>query len=628
METWDIPAHNNNTSMEMDIASFHSGTTNTSHQDETSINSNLSSVVSISQPLPPAEGTTFSALLNLLSSMVGGGSLSLPLAFCLSGNAGVSPVLLLFFAITADFSIMCLIDSSRLQFGIGPRARRKSSYEAVAQAAFGPRMKEFSMVLVVLICFFGCVGYCVLLRDLMDPLAHYLSHLLSGSQSSSSGLNTSSTISISKIFEFLQSSNDNETAQSVRGPSFMENTTMWVIILCITPLCTLQTLTSLQNVGAASMVAVTLVAMCISYRSYQCNFSDTDYHIRHGNWKTFINYTPVDFNSFLTSLPLLLSCYICHFNVISVHNEFRTPTTKKIKKTIHCTTLISTLFYLWIGWAGSLYANCTPSGHVQGNVLLDFPDGDDLLLMGRICLACTIAFAFPMMVLPARDTILRLFDARFLKHSKNPAHNLRDGTVPTEIDDHREMWANGLSALGGVSGAGGEDISACSVPSSYKENAEEQGVAPMEMDSNFFDPLLENDGLAPVPTISFDNLLENQKIPKITMTKDHEEERPDRTRSIVGICFFWIGAILASFVHSVDVVWGLAGSSIAILIGFLIPFAAFVKISHRAGKKSFGGGYKSDFGSGTVRVKIAKVLVVIYTILMTACTWHAFATTF
>ena len=82
------------------------------------------------------------------------------------------------------------------------------------------------------------------------------------------------------------------------------------------------------------MFSVTMVGVCITYRSYQCNFTSSDYHIRHGSWKSFLSFEPHNFNQVLTSLPLLLSCYICHFNVLTVHNEFRTPTKSKIQKTI------------------------------------------------------------------------------------------------------------------------------------------------------------------------------------------------------------------------------------------------------------------------------------------------------
>merc|ERR1712012_667350 len=59
---------------------------------------------------------------------------------------------------------------------------------------------------------------------------------------------------------------------------------------------------------------------------------------------------------------------------------------------------------------GSMYGNCTESGVVEGNVLLSFEEGDILLVIGRMCLSLTITFAFPVLVVPARDTFLRGVD--------------------------------------------------------------------------------------------------------------------------------------------------------------------------------------------------------------------------
>jgi len=48
-------------------------------------------------------GTTSSARFNILSTMVGGGSLSLPLAFQKSGNALLGPFMLLLVAVITEF---------------------------------------------------------------------------------------------------------------------------------------------------------------------------------------------------------------------------------------------------------------------------------------------------------------------------------------------------------------------------------------------------------------------------------------------------------------------------------------------------------------------------------------------
>lgn len=119
------------------------------------------------------QGTIFSARFNLLSSMVGGGSLSLPLAFHQTGNMLVAPLLLIVTAAIAQQSIIFLVKAgiystgSRENLGDGVRGgvsnkKGTASYENVAMQAFGPYARVFSMALVFACCFFGSIGYCVL----------------------------------------------------------------------------------------------------------------------------------------------------------------------------------------------------------------------------------------------------------------------------------------------------------------------------------------------------------------------------------------------------------------------------------------------------------------------------------
>ena len=108
-------------------------------------------------------------------------------------------------------------------------------------------------------------------------------------------------------------------------------------------------------------------------------------------------------------IPLFISCYVCHYNIPVVHNELRNPTVERVQWWLKSTVWGSTLFYLTLGIAGSAYGACAPGDSVHGNILLDFAEDDPLLLIGRLCLAVTIALAFPMLTIPARDILIRLY---------------------------------------------------------------------------------------------------------------------------------------------------------------------------------------------------------------------------
>lgn len=131
-------------------------------------------------------------------------------------------------------------------------------------------------------------------------------------------------------------------------------------------------------------------------------------------WHQYMNYIPetnqglgVAFHDLLNSLPILLSVFMCHFNVLPVHNELAKPTQKRVKTLFSSSIWGACLFYLFVGFSGSMYGNCTPNGVVEGNVLLSFEEDDALLVVGRLCLSLTITAAFPILVVPCRDVILR-----------------------------------------------------------------------------------------------------------------------------------------------------------------------------------------------------------------------------
>lgn len=183
-------------------------------------------------------GTTASARFNILATMVGGGSLSLPLAFQKSGNAFTGPFLLILTAVITEFCFRVHVNSARIASPVSASAttRGNDSFERITAIAFGKQANVFSMFLVTAMCFFGTVGYAVLLRDMLQPITDYLWH-----------------------------------TSLPPGPDARNNASMWAVVLAVTPLCTMQTLTALKPFGAASMMSVLILGSCIVYRALQCN---------------------------------------------------------------------------------------------------------------------------------------------------------------------------------------------------------------------------------------------------------------------------------------------------------------------------------------------------------------------
>jgi amino acid permease len=447
------------------------------------------------------EGTTESARFNILNTMVGGGSLSLPLAFQTSGNL-FGMFLLVVTAVITEFCFRILVKSARLLSPITQHPGQ-DSFESISRAAFGQRVGVFSRGLVMSMCFFGIVGCSVLLRDMLMPVTNY-------------------------IF-----SADNLAP----GPTWRNNVTMLFVVLAVTPLCTLRTLTSLQKFGALSMCSILLLGLCVVYRSLQCVFLANDDGDDDGETNAHFHLGPRSWRDVLNVFPLYVSCYVCHYNILTVHNELRDPSPARVRWWLRSTILSATTFYLVLGSSGALYAPCTATGRISGNVLLNFDVNDPLLLVGRMCLAITLTLAFPMMTIPARDILMR----RTLQEFPTEAAVTYLASTPAIQDCRQEPLL-------------GEQVFYL------------RSIAPSGPSAS---------GRADPSSLA--------------------------SRFLASMTVLWTGAGLASFVSSIDIVWDLVGSSLSVLLCFIIPCASYVVIMgrHQKVERELNGSSQSNaFTSG------------------------------
>mmetsp|Transcript_52724 Transcript_52724/g.127801 ORF Transcript_52724/g.127801 Transcript_52724/m.127801 type:complete len:669 (-) Transcript_52724:195-2201(-) len=557
-------------------------------------------------------GTISSARFNILSTMVGGGCLSLPLAFQQSGNAFVGPITLIVTGLVTDFCFRLLVASAnhldkintnntsasndRQQQQQQQRSRNtttndrysnlppgKDTFESITSAAFGPKAYVFSMTLVVLMCFFGAVGYSVLLRDMMEPINDTLvDHLWGHNNNSNSNSNTtnstippnSTTMSsflVATPWEGLFASSDRDNAAdgeyfydyyfdadsesddaaTPKQQSWLQkNLTLFVVILLVTPFCTLRHLTALKDCGAASMTSVLILGSCIVFRSIQCNVNGggSSSSAPKQPWYTYLTYFPSSWRELLDAVPLYISCFVCHYNILPVHNELQNPTPKRVSWWLRSTTWFAVTLYMIMGFAGSSYAHCTSTGEISGNVLLDFDENDPLLFVGRMCLAVTITLAFPMLVIPARDIMIRSWIAPMLSKRRQQQRQQQQQNGTTS--DGR-----GTSQLQTVHEEGESDNN----PSTTQSHSNDEEESELEQ------PLLSPD-----------------------VTTDGEEVEEESVAHIsfmilllTSIVIFWTAGAVASCVESIDIVWDLLGSSLSILLSYLIPAGTYLVITAR-----------------------------------------------
>ncbi|CAN0383842.1 unnamed protein product [Ectocarpus sp. 12 AP-2014] len=298
------------------------------------------------------QGTVTGAVATLLGTLLGGGVLSLPFALRRSGIV-FGAILLLLTSFATDFTVFTLVSCSRRSGG--------SSYESVADVAFGRRAKLLCMALVVCVTYLPLVGYTILLRDLLAPLAEVALNRTLGSPA--------------------------------------RNLLVSALVVLIYPACTLRTLTALRHLSFLSVLAVSLLTVFIGLRAGECAASV-------GVPASAVNLWPEDgWSGALQAIPIYICAFGCHFNVLPVHGELAKPTRERLHRLVHWTIGLVTAFYALVMTLGYTYGACT--GGVSDNILNNFSTDDTLMNVGRVGLAVTLLVSFPLLTVPLIGTLVR-----------------------------------------------------------------------------------------------------------------------------------------------------------------------------------------------------------------------------
>ncbi|GMI16442.1 hypothetical protein TrLO_g9262 [Triparma laevis f. longispina] len=418
-------------------------------------------------------GTISSAVFNLTTTMVGGGVLSLPYAFSKSGLL-TGYLLLLLFACVSDFTVYSLVSCSRRS--------GEATFEGVARAGLGHTGYVVCLICVILTTFLAVIGYSVLLRDLLLPLAtHFIDDRIT--------------------------------------KGFWGNEIMCITAGLVTPLMFMKSLTALKPMGVVGCTTIFCLAMCIAYRTSTC--VDDPQYIYEDTPAPSDYPEPKDLGDYITwtgkamdvldSIPIFICTFVCHFNVLPVHHELHTPTRNRLRTLIHTTFTVTSLFYAFVGTVGSFVGRCPYFVNanfdvldVQGNILNNFSDDDPIMNIGRACLSCTITLAFPLLVVPCRDMIVRL------------------GVKLLNNDD--------------------EDLNAS---------------------------LLKGDALN-----------NSSHLRSISQNSAETVKDPNKFITVAATLFvFWGGLSVACVVDDIEVVWDVLGSTISILIAFLLPSACYLVLA-------------------------------------------------
>jgi len=446
--------------------------------------------------------------------------LSLPFAI---QKAGIALGLVYLFGAGAlsAFSIRLLLSSSRRSGA--------QSYQDVALKAFGKKMKYFTMFLLVSLTFLASVAYLVLARDLAVPVVE-------------------SYITETKL-------------------SKMQGN--WVSVICLSPvipLCFAKSLHSLRFTSLSSLFALSLLSGIIIYRCIQ-RAGERPIKLSEVKWAS------TDISESLYAIPFMQLSFMCHFNVLPVHTGLRKPTRRRLDHVVFFTIFVAIIFYTAVALSGYLYAfdhkcdehsSSTCSDYVSDNILNVFDLKDGLVDTGRIGFLCALMFSFPLLVLPCRDTLLMLInDMTHDNHLERPPRRLSD-----LVEDQVVVSDTNYVALG-------DQLD--------RDCFEDEESATASFSNDVYETpggeVLSIIDSSDSPEFRTPHIRRQQRKLRLNLMAPFRCCSSEGFKHILSTIVLLVLAVLIMFiVPGVAVVWNITGSTVGMLLGFILPATFYIKI--------------------------------------------------
>jgi amino acid permease len=294
------------------------------------------------------------ATFNLLSTIVGGGTLSLPYAFSKCGYMGGSILVVISICISIiSLQTLCILS----------RKLGSSKYAEVMERAIGPIYGDLANWLIVFMLIFVVIAFMILEKDIAGNIIDYFLGYGSYGQRYKSVI-----LIILTVFSF--------------------------------PVMIAKSLYALRHVSYLGTGSVFLLLIVILIKSVSVNLQNPQlFAAKSQAW-------PQQNSDVLYSLPIILIAFLCQFNVLGVYSNLYDPLPQRMNQVLGYSIGGSGVIYIFFGVAGYLFAY----DNTMDNILNNFSPHDPSLIIARIGLLCTIICQIPMVVVPCRDSLIQLIE--------------------------------------------------------------------------------------------------------------------------------------------------------------------------------------------------------------------------
>lgn len=297
--------------------------------------------------------TPAGGVFTLMASMLGGAMLTLPFATARIG-IGLSLLISLLSALASESTYFFLVQAAR--------DTRANTYHSIGQAYLGRGGKVVSMVSLVCLCLFASAGYLLLLGLLVGEIA---------------------------------------THDGSAPPRRLKNIISVLFAAFLAPLSASKSLHALRYSNMMSVIAAVLLLTSVLVESAR---QGKGFYPSKRLDDESIKWYTTDFKDIMYAVPFFVGAYMAHFSLLSVHAELVQPTKARVRGVIRVTIFSAWVLYSVIGVLGYMYALDKTCDSIFSNLPKDV-----LTVFGRIGLSATLAFSYPLFIVPCRVTLRDLF---------------------------------------------------------------------------------------------------------------------------------------------------------------------------------------------------------------------------
>ncbi|CZR63846.1 probable AVT6-involved in amino acid efflux from the vacuole [Phialocephala subalpina] len=322
------------------------------------------------------QASWISSNVNLVNTIIGAGTLAMPLAMSHMGIT-LGTFVILWSGLTAAFGLYLQTRCARYL------ERGTSSFFALSQLTY-PNAAVIFDAAIAIKCFGVGVSYLIIIGDLMPGVVRGF----------------------------------NENADAI---PFLVDRHFWVTVfmLVVIPLSFLRRLDSLKYTSVVALVSIGYLVILVVYHFVEGDTKADRGVIRVVKWGGLI---PA-----LQSFPVIVFAYTCHQNMFSILNEIKDNSHKRTTSVIAASIGSAASIYILVAVTGYLSFGNSVAGNIVGMYIPSVAS-----TIGKAAIVILVMFSYPLQVHPCRasvDAVLK-WRPNGLKSSRNSPNGSPARSVP------------------------------------------------------------------------------------------------------------------------------------------------------------------------------------------------------